>query len=180
VASRLLECRLMTRWWHGVAGCWLAGVALMGLGLALQGCAVLAIPAVASVAGGGAEELVKAGAASTTGGAASRTFKGSLPEVHAAVRRTLAELEFPEPDEKVIEERMILRTRAIDRQIRIDLRPVTSSLINVRVAVVRGLFSKEPATAEALTDLVADMLQPPPSALPRAVGASPRAPTAAR
>jgi hypothetical protein len=128
----------------------------------------VALPALASsVAGGGATELVKAGAAWTSGGSSYRTFRASLPDVYAAVRTTLAELEFPEPDEEVEQEKMILRARAIDRELRVDLNPVTSSLVSVRITVVQGLMRKDPATAATLIELVGDIVQPEWNALPR-------------
>jgi hypothetical protein len=155
-----------------------SALSLVGAAATLHGCVALALPALAtSAAGGGATELVRAGAAWTSGGSSYRTFKASLSDVYAAVQTTLAQLEFPVPDEEVEQEKMILRTRAIDRRVRIDLNPVTSSLISVRITAIRGLMTKEPATAATLIELVGDIVTPELNALPqRSLGSSRRIP----
>jgi Protein of unknown function (DUF3568) len=131
---------------------------------ALPGCAALAVPALGSAASGGAGALVRAGAASTRSGTVYRTFDASLREVYAAVQTTLARLEFPAPEEQVHEEHVTLHTEAIQREVRVDLQPITSSLTQVAVTAGIAPFRTDLATATTLIDLVAQTLGPGPRA----------------
>jgi hypothetical protein len=128
--------------------------------MALHGCAVLAVPAVGSAAASGGGELVRAGAGSIKNGTVYRTFDAPLREVHAAVRTMLSRLEFPDPEEQVHEERVTLRTNAIERRVRIELQSITSALTQVSLTVAIGPWRKDPATATTLVDLVAEALGP--------------------
>jgi hypothetical protein len=115
-----------------------------------------------AAASGSAGALVRAGTGSMKAGAVYRTFDASLHEVHTAVLSTLARLELPTPEEQVNREHVTLHTDAIERQVRIDLQPITPALTQVRVTVAIGPFQKDPATATTLVDLVAEALGPEP------------------
>src|SRR5262245_62398099 len=103
---------------------------LLLIASALPGCAaVIAIPAIGSAAAsGGAGELVRAGSTAVQGGTVYRTFDAPLTSVHDAVEATLAHLEFPAPDEEFNQERVILSAHAIERQVKVDLKPITPKL----------------------------------------------------
>jgi hypothetical protein len=134
---------------------------LLGAATALQGCAALAVPVIGSAAASGsAGVLVRAGAASVKNGAVYRTFDASLHDVHAAVLTTAARLQLPAPEEKVDHERVTLHTAGIERQVRIDLQPITPALTQIRVAAAIGVFQDDTATATTLVDLVAKALEP--------------------
>jgi hypothetical protein len=137
--------------------------------IALPGCAAaLAVPALGSAAASGsANALVRAGAASMQGSTVHRTFDAPLENVHAAVEITLSRLQFPDPDEQVNQERMILRTNAIERHVRVDLQPIRPTLTQVSVTVAINFWQKDPATATTLVDLVAEALGPHPRVMSR-------------
>jgi hypothetical protein len=132
---------------------------------ALHGCAALALPALGSAASGGANAVVKAGAASVSGGRAEQTFGVPLREAYAAVQATLSRLEFPAPTEEVTEEHVTLRTEGIEREVRVDLQPITPALTLIRIGVARGMLRQDATTATTLITLVADMIEPEPAAL---------------
>jgi hypothetical protein len=141
---------------------------LLGAATMLQGCAALAVPVIGSAAASGsAGALVRAGAASVKNGAVYRTFDASLREVHSAVLGTLARLEIPTPEEQVDRERVTLRTRAIERKVRIDLQPITPALTQVRVIAAIDVLQDDTATATTLVDLVTKALEPGGSAVAR-------------
>jgi len=136
--------------------------------IAAPGCALLAVPALGSAAASGsAGALTRAGASAMSGGTVYRTFDAPLRDVHDAVERTLARLEFPSPVEQVKQEHVTLQTYASERRVRIDLQPITPTLIQVEVTVAINFFQKDPATAATLVDLVAEALGPNPRALSR-------------
>jgi hypothetical protein len=127
--------------------------------LATQGCALLAVPAVGSAVSGGMGGIARAGAA-RVGGATARTFSASLPVVYGAVRATLNRLEFAPPEEEFDQEHVTLRTAGIERDVRIDLQPITPAITQVRVQVKRNLLSRDLATATELVAQVAEALEP--------------------
>ena len=94
-------------------------------------------------------DLVKAGTV-RLGGATFRTFGLPLTDVHQATRTTLAGLGFPPPEEKTVDERVILTAQGVDRTVRIDLQPITSSMTQMRVFVRKKSFAKDLATASEL------------------------------
>jgi hypothetical protein len=128
---------------------------LLAIAIALPGCAaVVAVPAIGSAAASsGASALVRAGSTAVQGGTVYRTFDAPLISVHDAVETTLARLEFPTPDEKVQQERVILSANAIDRHVRVDLQPITPSLTQVSITVSINFWQKDSATAATLLDL---------------------------
>jgi Protein of unknown function (DUF3568) len=129
--------------------------------IAAPGCALLAVPALGSAAASGsAGALTRAGASAMRGGTVYRTFDAPLHDVYDAVKRTLARLEFPSPEEQVKQEHVTLQTNAIERRVHIDLQPITPTLVQVGVTVAINFFQKDPATAATLVDLVAEALGP--------------------
>lgn len=146
-------------------------VAHLTIAIASQGCAAaIAIPAIGSAAAsGGAGELVKAGSTAAQGGTIYRTFDAPLTSVRDAVETTLAHLEFPAPDEEFNQERIILSAHAIDRQVRVDLKPITPMLTQVTVNVSINFWQKDAATASTLIDLVTNTLGPAHEASSRLV-----------
>jgi Protein of unknown function (DUF3568) len=129
--------------------------------LVLHGCAALAAPALASgAASGSTGALVRAGTGSISSGAVYRTFDAPLGDVQAAVRTTLSHVQFPAAEEQADEKHVTLRTTAINRQVQIDLLPITPALTQVGITVAIGPFRKDLATATTLTDLLAEALGP--------------------
>jgi len=113
----------------------------------LSGCVAAPILAPAAFSAGG--DLVKAGTV-RLGGATYRTFGLPLAEVHQATRKTLDGLGFPPPEEKTVEERVILYAQGVDRTVRIDLQPITPGMTQMRVFVRKKSFAKDLATASEL------------------------------
>jgi hypothetical protein len=141
---------------------------LLGAATALSGCAALAVPAIGSAAASGsAGALVRAGAASVKNGAVYRTFDASLHDVHVAVLTTVASLQLPAPAEKIDHERVTLHTGGIERQVSIDLQPITPALTQLRVAVTIDALRDDTATATTVVDLVAKALEPERSTVAR-------------
>ena len=98
-------------------------------------------------------------------GTVYRTLDAPLRDVHAAVETTLSRLEFSGQEEQVTQEHVTLQTTGIERQVRIDLQPITPTLTQVSITVAINYWQKDPATAATLIDLVAEALGPEPSAL---------------
>ena len=129
--------------------------------LVLQGCATLAAPALASgAASGSSNALVRAGTGWIRSGAVYRTFDAPLRDVHAAVQTTVSNVQFPAAEEQGDDKHVTLRTTATNRQVRIDLLPITPALTQVGITVVNGPFRKDLATATTLSDLLAEALGP--------------------
>src|SRR5262249_31316665 len=137
----------------------------LAIAIVLPGCAAaIAIPAIGSgAASGGAGELVRAGTTAGQGGTVYRTLDASLTSVYDAGETTLARLEFPMPDEEIHQEHVILSANAIERHVRIDLQPITTSLTQVSVTVSINFWQKDSATAATLIDLVTKTLGPTPT-----------------
>ena len=133
--------------------------------LAAGGCVAAAIPAVAPAIGAGGNAANSAG---VFGGATSRTFAVRLPELYRATRQTLTRLGFGDPDEEFVQERVRLEVLGIDRAVRIELRPITEALTQMRVSVRTGMLGKDAATAAELVAQTEMMLARSPAALPRA------------
>jgi hypothetical protein len=119
-------------------------VAALGIALLSSGC--IAAPALAPAALSAGGDLVKAGTV-RLGGATFRTFSRPLADVYQATRKTLDGLGFPAPEEKMVEERVVLYVQGVDRTVRIDLQPVTGSMTQMRVLVRKNTFAKDLATA---------------------------------
>jgi hypothetical protein len=127
----------------------LCGLALLLVVLAVPGC--VALPALAPAAVNAGGDLVKAGTV-RMGGATYRTFSVPLAELYRATRTTLEGLGFATPEEEMVEERVTLRARGVDRTVRIDLQPITGSLTQMRVFVRKETLGKDPATAMELVE----------------------------
>ena len=130
--------------------------------LVLQGCAAIAAPALGSAATSGSTgALVRAGTGWTSSsGEVYRTFDAPLGDVHAAVRTTLSHVQFPVAEEQGDDTHVTLRATATNRQVRIDVLPITPALTQVGITVVNGPFRKDLATATTLSDLLAEALGP--------------------
>jgi len=113
----------------------------------------------AAVSAGG--DLVKEGTVRTFGGATQRTFSVSVSELYAATRQTLDRLGFGPPEEKSKDERVTLHAYGIDRNVYIDLIPVTGEMTQMRVFVRKDTFGKDVATASELVTQTEHTLNPP-------------------
>jgi len=122
---------------------------VVALALALPSSGCIAAPVLAPAAFSAGGDLVKAGTV-RLGGATFRTFSLPLAEVHQATRKTLDGLGFPEPEENIVEERVILYAHGVDRTVRIDLQPITPSMTQMRVLVRKKMLAKDLATASEL------------------------------
>lgn len=134
----------------------IASALAIGLSV-LSGCAALPALAPAALHAGG--DLVKAGTV-RMGNATVRTFSLPLADVHEGTRRTLNGLGFPEPQEEMVEERVTLRVSALDRTIRVDLRPITGAMTQMRVSVRKKTLSHDIATASELVERIDQALEP--------------------
>jgi hypothetical protein len=122
-------------------------VLALGIAFLLTGCVAAPLLAPAAFNAGG--DLVKAGTV-RLGGATYRTFSLPLAEVHQATLKTLDGLGFAPPEEKTVEERMILYAHGVDRTVRIDLQPITPAMTQMRVFVRKKSLAKDLATASEL------------------------------
>lgn len=131
-----------------------AALLVVSLALALSGCAALGLTGgsvVGSAVGAGTGAAMKAGTEYRLNGVAYRTFTAPLAEVHEAIRSTLAAMSVPlERDRLTDDGRWELRGRAANRKFQIRLEPLTSTLTSMRLAVKRGWFGHDQATASEI------------------------------
>jgi hypothetical protein len=143
----------------GALGALLAWVAL------LAGCEALAVTTVGVAMGAGTGTAVSY----TLDGIAYKTFTASPPKVRQATLAALRKMDFklrpPEPPPsgeqngpKSAAPPPILATGQ-DRQIEIDLEPLSPQTTRMRVVAKNGIFFKDKATATEIIYQVADALE---------------------
>ncbi len=137
--------------------------------LGTQGCALLAVPVMGSAMSVGAEGLAKAGMAKTMGGSTYRTFSAPLTEVYDAARTTLKRLDWSLSEDEIEAERVRVRAVAIDRNVKIDLQPITPAMTQMKVTVGKEPFGKDEMTASELMAQTEEMLSRSPSALSKSL-----------
>jgi hypothetical protein len=131
----------------------------VGVVLANQGCAGLALPAVGAAAvSGSAGGIVRAGTEYTLSGTAYRTFTLPFHELHARVRETLTRLEFEIVDDELLATEGRLEAAAARRTVKIRLTPVTSAMTQMKVIVKQDPIRKDRATtSEIITQIEQDV-----------------------
>ncbi len=126
---------------------------LLLAGLALQGCAAVALT-VAGVAGG-------AGVNHTLSGIAYKTFNNSLAELRAGTLRTLEDMDMTVIEDSETEEGWEIKATAIKREIDIELERLTKRATRMRVVANEGeIFFKDAATATEIIIMTAENVAP--------------------
>lgn len=131
-------------------------IAVLLVTVPLSGCAALPVLPAAVSAG---SNIVKAGTAHV-GGTTYRTFSVPLSPLQQATLKTLDSLGFAPPEEETTDDRVTLRARAVDRNVRIDLQPITPEMTQMKVVVRKEMLSQDLATASELVAQTELMLAP--------------------
>jgi hypothetical protein len=126
-------------------------LAVVAVALGSGGCAAIGLTGAALGAGvfsAGAGAAVQAGTEFTSGGVVYRTFSLSLGQLRTAVGDTLAHMELAVVRDELEEDgdRHIV-ARARDREVELQLQPVTRTVTRLRLVVTEGRFRRDRATA---------------------------------
>jgi hypothetical protein len=129
-------------------------VALLGFAfVSLGGCAALGITGGAvtvAAVGAGAGEVLRAGTEYSVTGTALRTFTAPVGAMEEVIRSALSRMAFTiERDEEMNPGRRIVAT-GIGRTIEIELEPLSPAVTRIELAVKRGFFRRDRATANEI------------------------------
>jgi hypothetical protein len=129
-------------------------LALVAAALPLAGCAAIGLTGAAMGAGAfsaGAREAVQAGREYTRTGVVYRTFTVPLAELRTMVGDTLARMEIAVLQDELDEDgdRRIL-AQARDREIALELQPITRTVTRLKLVVAESFFRKDRATASEI------------------------------
>ena len=122
-------------------------------GLGTSGCAAIGLTGAAIGAGtvsAGAGAVVREGTEYTRGGAVYRTFNLPQAELRLALSDTLARMEMAVITDVMDGDDRRILARARDREIEIQLVPLTRTVTQLKLVVGRGLFGKDRATASEI------------------------------
>ncbi len=126
-------------------------LAVVGIAVGTSGCAAIGLTGAALGAGvfsAGAGAAMRAGTEITRGGVVYRTFSLPLNELRTAVGDTLARMELAIVKDEVDahgDRRIVAWAR--DREVEIDLQPITRTVTRLRLVVSEGPFRRDRATA---------------------------------
>jgi sigma54-dependent transcription regulator len=126
-------------------------LALLGSTAGTGGCAAIGLTGAAVGAGmfsAGAGAAVRAGTEMTRGGVVYKTFTLSQDQLRTAVGDMLAHMELGVISDMIDEngDRRIVAW-ARDREVEIDLQPITRTVTRLRLVVSEGTFRRDRATA---------------------------------
>ncbi len=127
-----------------------AGVLLLTVAIALQGCVAPLIPFLAM----GAEGALKGTQATLSGGVAYRTFTLPTEQVLDGARATLQRMDFKVAGAEVDGDRHKISAEAPERTVRITVERITPVVTRLGVAVYRKSILKDVATS---AEIVAQM-----------------------
>ena len=123
--------------------------------VALQGCGGAGV----AVLGAGAGTAAGNGVSHTLSGVAYKTFTVPAERVRNATLDTLAKMEMEITGDKQVERNRRITAKAIDREISIDLEPLTPSTTRMQVTVEENAIFKDAATATEIIVQTADALE---------------------
>jgi hypothetical protein len=123
--------------------------------VALQGCGGAGV----TVLGAGAGTAAGTGVSQTLSGVAYKTFTASAERVRNATIETLAKMDMEITGDKKVERNRRITAKAVDREISIDLEPLTPSATRMRVTVEENAIFKDAATATEIIVQTADALE---------------------
>ena len=138
-------------------------VSLLGLGIALEGCALLPVAALAGAALNAGGSAISKGTEYTMGGTAHRTFTSPIADVHRAILATFDRTGLRlERDESADDARWLVG-KAEHRTVKIRLTPLTPTLTSMQLVVKRNILLKDRATATELVEQTERSLLDEPS-----------------
>jgi hypothetical protein len=120
-----------------------------GIAVGTSGCAAIPLSALGAGAfSAGANAAVRAGTEITSGGVLFKTFTLSQDQLRTAVGDTLAAMELAVIRDVLDEkgDRYIVATGR-DREVEIELQPVTRTVTRLRLVVTERMFRRDRATA---------------------------------
>jgi hypothetical protein len=123
--------------------------------VALQGCGGAGV----TVLGAGAGTAAGTGVSQTLSGVAYKTFTASAERVRNATIETLAKMDMEITEDKKVERNRRITAKAVDREISIDLEPLTPRATRMRVTVEENAIFKDAATATEIIVQTADALE---------------------
>jgi hypothetical protein len=137
----------------------LALVALAGL--AVSGCAGVALPALGAAAlSGGVGSVVRAGTEYTLLGTAHRTFSVPVDDVARAVGATLERLQFTLDGARVDGVDLVVEASGIDRTVDMRLAPITPVMTRLTLVVRSSPLTRDRATiTELLTRIEQHLIE---------------------
>jgi hypothetical protein len=131
-----------------------AAVLVALAGLALAGCAGVALPALGAAAlSGGVGSVVKAGTEYTLLGTAYRTFSLPLDELAPAIRVTLDRLQFVLDEAHADDTELTIEAHGLDRSVHLRLTPITPAMTRLTVVVGHPLRRDRATTTELLAQI---------------------------
>ncbi|MEX2449882.1 MAG: DUF3568 family protein [Rhodospirillales bacterium] len=123
--------------------------------VALQGCGGAGV----TVLGAGAGTAAGTGISHTLSGVAYKTFTMPAERVRHAVLETLTKMEMEITGDKQVERNRRITAKAIDREISIDLEPLTPNATRMQVTVEENAIFKDAATATEIIVQTANALE---------------------
>ena len=118
-------------------------IIVVAIMLSLQGCAGVGL----TMFGVGAGTAAGTGVNHTLSGIAYKTFTVPAERVHTATLETLAKMEMDITGDKKSENGRKITAKASDREISIELEPLTPRTTRMRVTVDEGVIFKDASTA---------------------------------
>jgi len=115
---------------------------LLGLILALSGCALIGLAAVPAAISGGA-----AGVNYTLTNNAYKTISSPITDVEAALNKALKKMDIKETKHKAVEGKVSVTAVTGNLNILISLEKVTPTVTNIEVNAKKGVFLKDKSTA---------------------------------
>ena len=115
---------------------------LLGLILALSGCALIGLAAVPAAISGGA-----AGVNYTLTNNAYKTISSPITDVEAALNKALKKMDIKETKRKAVEGKVSVTAVTGNLNILISLEKVTPTVTNIEVNAKKGVFLKDKSTA---------------------------------
>jgi hypothetical protein len=109
----------------------------------LNGCAAVGL----TLFGVGAGVSAGTAVSYTLDGVAYRTFTASLPKVEKATLTALNEMGIQVEGKEKAEDGRVIKATGAERQIEVQLEPISANTTRIRTVVKQGVFFKDRATA---------------------------------
>ena len=123
--------------------------------LTLSGCAAIPLGGAALGAlSGGAGAAVNAGKEYAGNGVVYRTFAMPVRDLRLTVSDTLARMELAIVRDELDGPDQVIVAQARDREIKLELQPLTRTLTRMKVVVGAGMFRRDRATASEIVDQI--------------------------
>lgn len=158
ILSRGIEVAGRSRSGGGSRRTWVLGA--IGLSLCLQGCAMVALAGVGTVAGTAVAIGIDTAVERTLNAIAYRTFTAPLDDIRRAALGTLGRMGMPVTADEKTATGWTISATAADRTVELELERLTPDATRMRVVVNEGdLFFKDRATAAEIVLQTTRLLQ---------------------